>query len=123
MDVRQALLRELLSHPLYVETELPGAVALARSEFLLFSCAGLFEHLRRLCARHDHDTVVVGDDDVAGLDPLAGAHDADVHVAERLLDGAERRHALRPDGELHTPELGDVAAAGVDDEAAHPTRL
>src|SRR5205823_10763710 len=83
------------------------AVALARCGLLLLARATRCEHLVRLLARDDDDAVVVGDDDVPWLDRPTGADDADVHVAQCLLHGAERRHALRPDGEGHSPELGE----------------
>src|SRR5680860_1899556 len=51
--------------------------------------------------------------DVARIDQLPGAHERDAHVTQRLLDGAGRRHAARPDRKTHPGEVGDVTAAGI----------
>src|SRR5665213_3392640 len=64
-----------------------------------------------------------GDAIVAGLDALSRAHQRQVDVAERLLDGALREDGARPDGVVHLFERADVAAAGFDHGAAHAARF
>ena len=70
---------------------------------------------------HDHDPVVVGAHDVAGVHhDLPAEHDRHVHRAGAGLHRALARHVLRPHGEAHRTQLRRVAHAGVDDQRPHP---
>ena len=52
-------------------------------------------------AWHHHDAVIVGDDQIAGMNELAGADDRHVDRAERFLDRALGGNRLGPDREAH----------------------
>ena len=45
-----------------------------------------------------------------------------IHATDGLLHRALGGHSLGPHGKLHAREVGDVAHAGVDDEAAYTAR-
>src|SRR3954471_15828084 len=82
--VAQPLPGQPLAHAVDVEAELAGPQALARLGLLALAHRAGPQHLLGLRAVHHHDAVVVGDDQVAGMDELAGAYDRHIHRAERL---------------------------------------
>src|SRR3954471_14533345 len=86
--IRQSLLRQLLSHAVDVEAEFAGPQPRAGLLLLALARLALAEHVFRRRAGHYNDAIIVGDDEVAGMNELAGADDRNIDGAERLLDGA-----------------------------------
>ena len=81
----------------------------ADAVFGLQHVGGAVGHLDRPLAGQDHHAVVVGDDPVAGADPLAANADGLVDLAEALgLSGVAGDQAA-PDGEFQPADLGGVA--------------
>ena len=101
-----------------VDSELAGGQSLAGRRLPIGPRLGQRHGTGSLGAGHDHDAVVVGADDVARFDHLTTEHDRDVDGSRRRLDGALARHVPRPHGESHRPQLGRVAHAGADHQAA-----
>src|SRR5690606_11670123 len=123
VHVDETGLRERLAHAVDIETELSGGKALSLLVFLLDAALRRRKHLLGLPARHDGDAVVVGDDHVPRVDERPGAHDGNVHRADRRLDRAFRVDRTAPHREVELLQLAHVAAARVDDEAANAARL
>ena len=74
-------------------------------------------------AGHADHRVVVGDDDVTGVHRDGAEGDGQVDRAGGGLHGALRGDRGGPRREAHLVQVGDIADAGVDDQAAHPTGL
>lgn len=87
------------------------------------SAPRLLGDLGRVALRHRHDAVVIGHDDVAGIDVDAGADHGDIDRAERRLHRALGRDRARPHRKVHLVQCPDVAAAGIDDQSLHAARL
>ena len=105
------------AHVVNVQGEFAGGEASALVLFFGGSFAGGGEDLGGFFAADDADAVVVGDEDVAGVDELSGADEGEVDGADGFFDGALRPDGFGPDGELHFGEFAGVADSGVGDES------
>src|SRR5215471_2300959 len=75
-----------------------------------------YENLRRAVVGDDDDPILVGDNNVAGVDAHAVAVDRDVHAGEVVVAYRGRRNgASRVDGKADLFELRQVAHTSVDD--------
>src|ERR1700737_4356532 len=90
-----------------------------RSRLALFPLRRDFA--RRFLADH-HNTVVVRDHRVAGMNIDPGANHGNVDGPECRLDRPLGRDRLRPHRKAHLAQRLHVAAAGVDDEAGDAAR-
>ena len=79
---------------------------------------GFFQDVGGVLAGNDSYAIVVGYDDVVGVDADAGAGDGNVRAGEAVVvDGGGWRDAGAEDGELQTADLRRIANGGVDDGA------
>src|SRR5688572_24248056 len=121
-DILEAHLLELAPHVVDVEAELTIRKSAA---FLLLrglTRAPRLEHFRGADALDDADTVIVGDDDVAGLDCRSRADDRHVDRSKRRLDRPLRENCLRPNWKTHERKVANVTHARVNDQAATTAR-
>src|ERR1700678_2077834 len=111
--------RELLAHAVDVEPEFAVLQPFADLRLPGFAAGAGFRHLGYGPARHDTDTVLVGDDEIAGMYERAAADHRHIDAPQGLLDRALREDCPGPDGKLHGRELAHIANAGIDDERTH----
>src|SRR6266576_3723363 len=86
VDIFETLLGQARTHVVNVKAEFAARIAGAAFGFLLLTLAAQVQHIGGFAAAHDDHAVVIGDDQVAGVDPLTGADDRRVDVAHCLLD-------------------------------------
>src|SRR4051812_36231850 len=120
--IRQSLLRQLLPHAVDVEAEFAGLQPRAGLLLLALTRLALAQHFFRGRTGHYNDAIIVGDDEIAGMNELAGADDRNVDGAKRLLDRTLGGNRLGPDREAHFRQCRHVAAAGLDHQAEHAAR-
>lgn len=113
---------ELVASSVEVESELAGVEVSAGFAFVRQPGSALFDRPRCLGPCHDHHAVV-GADDIAGVDDLFAEPDGDVDRTRGVLHCSLAGDLLGPDRDAHVAELGGVANAGVDDQAAVRRRV
>src|SRR6185312_11207539 len=110
---------QLLAHIVDVETELAALQALPHLRFAGVALFARPEHRARLEPRHHADSVIIGDDDISGVNHRSAAGNGHVDRAQSLLDGALGMDGAGPDGKLHHREIADIAHAGLDDQPSN----
>ena len=115
--------RELLPHPIDVETQLARLQALAHPGLLGFPGSARVRNLGGFQPRNDAYAVVVGYNDIARMNQGAGADDRYVHTAQSLLHRALGGYDLRPHRKAHRREVADIPHPGIDHQAFDSSRL
>jgi len=116
IDVVDAEGGEFGAEAVDVEAEFAGAKALAGALFFFAALEGeLGDKVGGLRWNND-DAVLVGDNDIAGMDHRAGAHHVDIHGAGGGLDGSLGGDGFGPNGKVHCGEVGAIANAGINDK-------
>src|SRR5579871_1959451 len=83
--------------------------------FFEIHLASDLQNFSRGSARNGDDPVVIGGDDVAGVDRNAVAHNGNIRSAESVVThGSGRHNAQSENGEADLLQVGDVAHAAVD---------
>src|SRR5882672_4558944 len=73
VDIFEALLGQARAHVVDVKAELAARIAGAAFGFLLLTLAAQVQHIGGVAVPDDHHAVIIGNDQIAGVDPLTRA--------------------------------------------------